>query len=325
MRGVRRWGGHGSEQRPRRRGPARLGPGQIAHRTPPGGPQRERLGRRGAFAALTERAARGLVVDVGVILTSAPIAPGSSNALSIGVVTSVLVSLLHLTRHCCLTYDTADTKEKPFVCTCGAAFARRDLLTRHQRISLHTGEAENPRPSPTPDVVTAITDSSLELDNASSWAEQQQLPAGPQAYLDPDAQQDLMVTQETFDQCRQPIPQTGLEHSYLLRTGQTLDYNFDQFWEFAGFLDGIGLPAEWSPYFHGPDAHDTTSGEAPKGNPPARGARLGTPFNSWLPSVPAGDRAPDTHFDQGRFQPQAPSVSRADANLQFAGYRFPSS
>lgn len=260
-----------------------------------------------------------------MILTSAPIAQGSSNALSIWVVTSVLVSLLPLTRHCCLTYDTVDTKEKPFVCTCGAAFARRDLLTRHQRISLHTGEAENPRPSPTPDVVTATTDSSLELDNASSWAEQQQLPADPQAYLDPDAQQDLMVTQETFDQCRQPIPQTGLEHSYLLGTGQTLDYNFDQFWEFAGFLDGIGLPAEWSPYFHGPDAHETTSGEAPKGNPPARGARLGTPFNSWLPSVPAGDRAPDTHFDQGRFQPQAPSVSKADANLQFAGYRFPSS
>ncbi|KAJ4146101.1 hypothetical protein NW754_001564 [Fusarium falciforme] len=165
----------------------------------------------------------------------------------------------HICPHCTRVFKRSEhlgrhvrthTKEKPFVCTCGAAFARRDLLTRHQRISLHTGEAQNPRPSPTPDVVTATTDSSLELDNASSWAEQQQLPADPQAYLDPDAQQDLMVTQETFDQC------------------QTLDYNFDQFWEFAGFLDGIGLPAEWSPYFHGPDAHETTSGEAPKGNPP---------------------------------------------------------
>ncbi|RSL77015.1 hypothetical protein BHE90_012047 [Fusarium euwallaceae] len=195
----------------------------------------------------------------------------------------------HICPHCTRVFKRSEhlgrhvrthTKEKPFVCTCGAAFARRDLLTRHQRISLHTGEAENPRPSPTADVVTTTTDSSLELDNASTWAEQQQLPDDPQAYLDPDTQQDLMVTQQTFEQC------------------QTLDYNFDQFWEFAGFLDGIGLPAEWSPYFHGPDAHETASGEVPKGNPPARGTRLGTPFNSWLPSVPVGDKTSDTHFDQ---------------------------
>ncbi|KAH6654314.1 hypothetical protein BKA67DRAFT_274853 [Truncatella angustata] len=29
------------------------------------------------------------------------------------------------------------TKEKPFVCHCGSAFTRRDLLTRHQRIATH--------------------------------------------------------------------------------------------------------------------------------------------------------------------------------------------
>lgn len=31
----------------------------------------------------------------------------------------------------------ADTKEKPFRCSCGAGFARRDLLSRHQRINCH--------------------------------------------------------------------------------------------------------------------------------------------------------------------------------------------
>jgi hypothetical protein len=30
---------------------------------------------------------------------------------------------------------TPDTKEKPFVCRCGAAFTRRDLLSRHQKIA----------------------------------------------------------------------------------------------------------------------------------------------------------------------------------------------
>lgn len=37
----------------------------------------------------------------------------------------------------------ADTKEKPFVCRCGAAFARRDLLTRHQRVNLHEDDGED--------------------------------------------------------------------------------------------------------------------------------------------------------------------------------------
>lgn len=28
-----------------------------------------------------------------------------------------------------------DTKDKPYICHCGTAFARRDLLTRHERLS----------------------------------------------------------------------------------------------------------------------------------------------------------------------------------------------
>jgi hypothetical protein len=32
-----------------------------------------------------------------------------------------------------------DTREKPYTCRCGAAFTRRDLLTRHWRITQHAG------------------------------------------------------------------------------------------------------------------------------------------------------------------------------------------
>jgi hypothetical protein len=34
-----------------------------------------------------------------------------------------------------------DTREKPYLCRCGAAFTRRDLLTRHWRITQHAGSA----------------------------------------------------------------------------------------------------------------------------------------------------------------------------------------
>lgn len=39
--------------------------------------------------------------------------------------------------HCILAWLNValDTKDKPYVCHCGTAFARRDLLTRHERLS----------------------------------------------------------------------------------------------------------------------------------------------------------------------------------------------
>lgn len=78
------------------------------------------------------------------------------------------------------------------------------------------------------------------------------------------------------------------------------------FREFASFLDGVGLPAEWSPYFHRPDrdneaidpaTRDSRGGTATPGTHQNR-TRPGTPFSSWLPSAPTGNRItealPDT-------------------------------
>ncbi|OLN87457.1 Zinc finger protein klf1-like protein 4 [Colletotrichum chlorophyti] len=79
------------------------------------------------------------------------------------------------------------------------------------------------------------------------------------------------------------------------------------FREFASFLDGVGLPAEWSPYFHGPDRDndvaESTSRDSREGTatPALRNSRTrpGTPFSSWLPSAPTGNRIsenlPDTN------------------------------
>ncbi|TDZ23648.1 hypothetical protein Cob_v003574 [Colletotrichum orbiculare MAFF 240422] len=74
---------------------------------------------------------------------------------------------------------------------------------------------------------------------------------------------------------------------------------FDEhFREFASFVEGIGLPPEWSPYFHGPDrdqegdesgmrhSREETATPGPCGNR----TRPGTPFSSWLPSAPTGNR-----------------------------------
>ena len=78
-----------------------------------------------------------------------------------------------------------DTKEKPFLCRCGAAFARRDLLTRHQRITLHDGITPGPSPpgaverTPTEPGLAAATDGfSLQGMSVDQWAGQQ--PQSPE-------------------------------------------------------------------------------------------------------------------------------------------------
>lgn len=81
---------------------------------------------------------------------------------------------------------------------------------------------------------------------------------------------------------------------------------FDHFREFANFLDGVGLPAEWSPYFHGPEPPNdlvdpdlqaeprpgsrsraqTATPVAARNNNNNNHGRPGTPFSCWLPSAP---------------------------------------
>ena len=76
---------------------------------------------------------------------------------------------------------------------------------------------------------------------------------------------------------------------------------FDQFREFADFLDGIGLPAEWSPYFKAPEEFvdpGLRNGEPANGGSGPT-TRPGTPFSSWLPSAPAGNRITGPVSTQG--------------------------
>ncbi|RBQ64518.1 hypothetical protein FVER14953_10702 [Fusarium verticillioides] len=81
----------------------------------------------------------------------------------------------------------------------------------------------------------------------------------------------------------------------MLDSGVDFDTHFR---EFTSFLDGVGLSAEWSPFFGDPDRHeeppidpaltqDTDEETSPRQGAPTR---AGTPFSSWLPSAPTGNR-----------------------------------
>ncbi|KAI7683274.1 amidase signature enzyme, partial [Hortaea werneckii] len=65
------------------------------------------------------------------------------------------------------------------------------------------------------------------------------------------------------------------------------DFDFDTcLRDFTGFLDGVGLPIEWSPFQEDlPTALTEPEGNLQQGV----STRAGTPFGSWLPSAPTGN------------------------------------
>ncbi|KAI9162862.1 Hydrogen peroxide stress regulator 1 [Paramyrothecium foliicola] len=202
-----------------------------------------------------------------------------------------------------------DTKEKPYICHCGSAFARRDLLARHQRLQAHDdkhpSEGLSTREAAEADLAAAVSLSGLSTD---PWINQQfqhdAVALHPQSpgrennrHNDRHVFSDELLPSQLFNGAAPPY------------NAQAITYTASdtQFADFANFLDGVGLPAVWSPFFQIPERENeaadpdaiqaSRSTESPSPRLVARsrpGTRPGTPFSSWLPSAPTENGIPNS-------------------------------
>ncbi|KNG84582.1 C2H2 type zinc finger domain protein [Aspergillus nomiae NRRL 13137] len=217
------------------------------------------------------------------------------------------------------TSGTAHTKEKPYVCFCGAAFTRRDLLKRHTRIThennLISPTSQSQQEATGQSIVRRTPDPPVTQPYNVQPAPRPDIPlvpppmgqwSGPQhgPYLE---QSQSMLNAGGNSSGLGPHPAVThdadiLQAAQLLLPGsfrdaqpppQPLPYlpeELNHFQEFTHFLDSIGLPSEWVPALR----------EVPQGTSrrsQAERSRADSPFRSWLPSVPSEDQSLGTVSD----------------------------
>ncbi|KAH8673803.1 hypothetical protein BX600DRAFT_456221 [Xylariales sp. PMI_506] len=237
----------------------------------------------------------------------------------------------HICPHCGRKFKRSEhkerhvrthTKEKPYTCQqCGQSFTRRDLLTRHHRLTSHAIQPHRPSDDDTSmpqseahdDMAAAVSLSGMSMHE--SWAQQAQPTSN--VYLSsshPPANPPQPLAQTLPQTLPQTFQQPPLPQEFLDSTQDITEY--DQFRDFANFIGGVGLPAEWSPYFQtgqpGDELVDPQLREAdtPNGSSTTNGGRTGSPFNCWLPSAPQGNnidevdghRPPSSHSDRQPFR-----------------------
>ncbi|OOF95317.1 hypothetical protein ASPCADRAFT_397054 [Aspergillus carbonarius ITEM 5010] len=206
----------------------------------------------------------------------------------------------HLERHV-----RTHTKEKPFLCHCGSSFSRPDLLKRHRKLTHHE-EASSLKNAvlETTFGVPVVAGNSIPREHGST-ADEASLPAVPG--LDVDSQ--FCSRTQPWSQPLVPAVGEQSQQQGLMDAAQyapnvlppILDNGFDayaQFKDFTSFLDSLGLSADWSPFFLDPGRRGDVVETTPREESHQTGSlqegsrtRAGTPFSSWLPSVPVGNRA----------------------------------
>jgi hypothetical protein len=179
-----------------------------------------------------------------------------------------------------------DTREKPFLCQCGASFTRRDLLTRHWRITGHSeiGVADTQQTQETHAVPQHDIGTTHVLDAVPTVPENGMLENASQTH-----RPDLPTPVASFQDVQGHVDPALHEQTYQ-------DDGFEDFRDFVNFIDGVGLSAQWTPEYDidWMRLDNYQESRRPSREPESRHSPgnedIGTPFSTWLPSAPAEDQ-----------------------------------
>ncbi|RMZ67614.1 regulatory amdA [Pyrenophora seminiperda CCB06] len=208
----------------------------------------------------------------------------------------------HLTRHL-----RTHTREKPYSCRCGAAFTRRDLLTRHWRITHHAGNA-----GVADSTSSSGTATTIDASQQQEPSHVQPVPSGRLSVSDQSVAHAHLVPQQVHSNqldLHDPTPvfqdsQTHIVAQELQQAPPPYnDEGFEDFRDFVNFIDGVGLSAQWTPEYDfdwmrigEPQQEPRESRESRRHSREPETAQspgpedIGTPFSTWLPSAPADDQ-----------------------------------
>ncbi|RYP70919.1 hypothetical protein DL771_005169 [Monosporascus sp. 5C6A] len=144
--------------------------------------------------------------------------------------------------------ERVDTKEKPYICHCGSAFSRRDLLTRHQRISHETASSTSPDAPPSDEIQHAAADSDRSVASAttplSDVSVQHWIPQP--RYLD----QTQVMVDSHYATSPPAYHQHISGHEFFENTPNMPGFN--DFKDINSFVDHGSMPMQWNSYQYEP-------------------------------------------------------------------------
>ncbi|KAI2631651.1 hypothetical protein GGS21DRAFT_491551 [Xylaria nigripes] len=174
------------------------------------------------------------------------------------------------------------TKEKPYICHCGSAFSRRDLLTRHMRISHETndGTSKSPDARVSDEGHQPLSEPATPNDHTPSRLDfSPDCGAPPSQYL--ESHHELVMADHAGSSYHQLSPRQDYYHPGHQYSA------YDQYTGYPNISGAGGLQTNWNSYYSDQGTEQDMVDPILRGSmgsptSPLHSEFPNHPYNSWM-------------------------------------------